>query len=80
MAEGSQPVDSAATVRLTSYDANALVYEVNSSKGGVVVFSEIYYPGWQATVDGETGGNRLCRLYPTCHQGGSRKAYGGFQV
>lgn len=53
VAEGSQPVDSAATVRLTSYDANALVYEVNSSKGGVVVFSEIYYPGWQATVDGE---------------------------
>ena len=25
----------------------------NSEKGGTVVFSEIYYPGWQSTVDGE---------------------------
>ena len=30
-----------------------MTYEVNSDKGGVVVFSEIYYPGWTATVDGE---------------------------
>lgn len=45
--------DSLSTVKLTAYDANALSYEVNSSKGGVVVFSEIYYPGWTATVDGK---------------------------
>ena len=44
--------DTAAGVRLTHYDANALAYEVDSKSGGVVVFSEIYYPGWQATVDG----------------------------
>lgn len=44
--------DTAASVRLTHYDANALAYEVDSKSGGVVVFSEIYYPGWQATVDG----------------------------
>ncbi len=50
---GMQPADSTATVRLTHYDANALTYEVNSAKGGVVVFSEIYYPGWQAEVDGQ---------------------------
>ncbi len=50
---GAQTVDSAATVTLTHYDANALTYEVNSSTGGVVVFSEIYYPGWQAEVDGK---------------------------
>lgn len=48
-----QPKDSLSRVELTKYDANALTYEVNSSKGGVVVFSEIYYPGWTATVDGE---------------------------
>lgn len=46
------PADSAAYVKLTAYDANALTYEVNSARGGVIVFSEIYYPGWQATVDG----------------------------
>ena len=25
---------------------------MQSGKGGVVVFSEVYYPGWTATVDG----------------------------
>ena len=49
----AHPVDSACTVKMTSYDANRLTYEVNSPKGGVVVFSEIYYPGWQAFIDGE---------------------------
>ncbi|MDE7377714.1 MAG: YfhO family protein [Paraprevotella sp.] len=44
--------DSLSQVTLTAYDANALTYEVQSSRGGVIVFSEIYYPGWQATVDG----------------------------
>ncbi len=53
-AEGAQPVDTSAVVKLTAYDANALSYEINSAKGGVVVFSEIFYPGWQAKVDGET--------------------------
>ena len=26
---------------------------MKSQKGGVVVFSEIYYPGWTCTIDGE---------------------------
>ena len=47
------PSDSSCTVKLTSYDADALKYEVNSKNGGVVVFSEIYYPGWKATIDGK---------------------------
>lgn len=45
--------DSLSTVRLTSYEPNRLVYETSSPKDGVVVFSEIYYPGWQATIDGQ---------------------------
>lgn len=44
--------DTNSVVRLTAYEPNQLTYEVNSGKGGVVVFSEIYYPGWTATVDG----------------------------
>lgn len=40
-------------VALTSYEPNALKYNVNSEKGGIIVFSEIYYPGWTATIDGQ---------------------------
>jgi hypothetical protein len=45
--------DTLSRVTITAYEPNKLTYEVNSGKGGVVVFSEIYYPGWTATVDGE---------------------------
>lgn len=46
--------DSTAAVRLLSYEPNELKYTVNSEKGGVLAFSEIYYPhGWTATVDGK---------------------------
>ncbi len=45
--------DSTSSVRLTAYTPNHISYEVNSDKGGVVVFSEVYYPGWTATVDGK---------------------------
>ena len=40
-------------VELTSYEANELKYTIESQKGGVVVFSEIYYPGWTVTIDGK---------------------------
>ena len=46
-----QAADSAAVVTLTAYEPNQLTYDVKSVRGGVVVFSEIYYPGWTATVD-----------------------------
>ena len=45
--------DTASVVTLTAYEPNQLSYDVVSGKGGVVVFSEVYYPGWTATVDGE---------------------------
>ena len=41
------------TVELTSYEANRLSYKVTSQQGGVVVLSEIYYPGWTCTIDGQ---------------------------
>ena len=43
----------AASVELTSYEANRLTYKVRSQKGGVVVLSEIFYPGWTCTIDGQ---------------------------
>ena len=45
--------DDSALVTLKSYEPNQLVYDVQSEKGGIVVFSEIYYPGWTATVDNQ---------------------------
>ena len=46
--------DGQSMVSLKSYEPNHLVYEAQSDKGGVLVFSEIYYPGWTATVDGKS--------------------------
>lgn len=45
--------DSLSTIRLTSYEPNQLVYETSLPQDGIVVFSEIYYPGWTATIDGK---------------------------
>ena len=42
-----------AVVTIKSYEPNHLTYDVQSDKGGIVVFSEIYYPGWTATIDGQ---------------------------
>ena len=49
----TQTNDSTASVVLTKYEPNNMTYTVNSTKGGVVVFSEVYYPGWTATIDGQ---------------------------
>ena len=45
--------DSTATIELVAYEPNYLKYEVSSEKGGTVIFSEIYYPGWKSTIDGQ---------------------------
>lgn len=41
------------SVEFLSYEPNELKYEVESTKGGLLVFSEIYYPGWKAMIDGQ---------------------------
>ncbi|NQX77227.1 hypothetical protein [Gilvibacter sp.] len=47
-------VDSTATISLKEFAPNRMVYTSNSSKEGLVVFSEMYYkPGWKLTVDGQ---------------------------
>lgn len=47
-------LDSNATIKLTSYKSNDLVYESNTSSEQLAVFSEIYYAnGWNAYIDGK---------------------------
>lgn len=47
------PADSLSSVTLTSYAPNELTYVANATATSLAVFSEIYYPGWTATIDGE---------------------------
>ena len=46
--------DTSSVVTLTKYEPNRLQYDIRSGKGGIVVFSEIYYPGWKVTIDGKS--------------------------
>lgn len=42
------------TIFETSYAPNRLTYHARSSRGGLAVFSEVFFPwGWKATIDGE---------------------------
>ncbi len=48
------PKVSGDTIYETSYAPNALTYKAKTGKGGIAVFSEIYFPwGWTATIDGK---------------------------
>ena len=51
---GIKPMaDSTAVARLTKYAPNELTYAVSNPSEGLLVFSEVYYPGWTATIDGK---------------------------
>ncbi len=47
------PADSSDYIRLTGQTSTTCTYEADSKKGGIAVFSEIYYPEWEATIDGK---------------------------
>ena len=51
--DDSKKQDGDSIVKLTSYAPNRLTYDVSTTKGGVIVFAENYYPGWTALVDGK---------------------------
>ncbi|NPA42638.1 MAG: YfhO family protein [Chlorobi bacterium] len=53
--EGFRPaVDSAAVVRLETYEPNRLVYRYSRKGDGFLVFAENWYPhGWHAYIDGK---------------------------
>jgi hypothetical protein len=47
------PIDSSATIQLTSYALNNLVYDFNAATNQFAVFSEIFYKdGWNVYIDG----------------------------
>jgi hypothetical protein len=47
------PVSPGAAARLTAYEPNRLQIETECSTPAVLVVSEISYPGWEATIDGQ---------------------------
>jgi hypothetical protein len=40
------------SARITRYENNLVAVSAESSENGLLVLGEIYYPGWEATVDG----------------------------
>jgi hypothetical protein len=52
--EGEQPSEpSGGTIEFVRYESNEIVLAVETPANGWLVLSEVYYPGWRATVDGQ---------------------------
>lgn len=47
-----EPEAAVATVRITDYRPNTVRLTVETDRDGVLILHDIYYPGWEATVDG----------------------------
>lgn len=45
--------DTLRTIELTNYEPDKLKFKIQSQNGGFVVFSDIYYPGWIAEIEGK---------------------------
>lgn len=54
VSKSTWPSDSTASIRLTSYAPNKLVFESNRSTDGFAIFSDTYYqPGWNSYLDND---------------------------
>ncbi len=51
LSKSKYTTDSLASIVLTAHKPNQLVYQANNAVDGFAVFSEIFYPGWQAYID-----------------------------
>lgn len=67
----AQPVE----FTITSYTPNRVIYQVNVPQESLLVFNEIYFPGWRATINGRQmammrigGGLRALRVEAGSHR------------
>jgi hypothetical protein len=53
-ASDTGPTGPTGTARIVAYNRNSVSIEVQAERPGILVLHDIYYPGWEVTVDGET--------------------------
>jgi uncharacterized membrane protein YfhO len=47
------PTAGDSAVRIEQWDSDRQSVQVEMSAPGLLIFSEVYYPGWEATLDGQ---------------------------
>ena len=52
-ASDTGPTGPTGTAKIVSYQRNSVTIEVEAERPGVLVLHDLYYPGWEVTVDGE---------------------------